>query len=228
MRDGGGQFTYDCGPRDASQHRLSLPQRFFRPLTIFDIGARSIPLKDISLFVEVRRGAYQKPAIFPVSPTQTHFILRWFPRRHIPAPLLHDPWKVFGMDCPRRLFKCLLQRKARIFQPALIDEIQGAVSQNDPGHRGNCVNYQPELALALPQCVFGLLALGNVLQDAKGPERPAEVVPKHFAFAVDEPRSTVGPRDLVIQGIVSQAALRLSNRVNHSRPVACIDQVQDL
>src|SRR2546427_8103526 len=99
---------HHCGTRDASQNRLSLPQRFFRSLAIFDIRARSVPLKDVSLLVEQWHGADQEPAIFPVSATQTHFILGCFTGSHIPVPSLHDPWKVFGMNCACRVCKRFL------------------------------------------------------------------------------------------------------------------------
>ena len=110
------------------------------------------------MLVAQRHGADQEPAIFPVNAAQTHFILVRFPSSHAHKPLFHDPWKVFGMNCARRLFKCLLQREARIFHPTLIDEINGAVRQNAPGHRGNCVDHKPKMIVASPQIIFRPLA----------------------------------------------------------------------
>ena len=47
------------------------------------------------------------------------------------------------MNCARRLFNFLLQRKARIVQPTLIDEIKGAIRLQGPDHRRNCVDNKP-------------------------------------------------------------------------------------
>src|SRR5438552_15797024 len=101
---------------------LQLDQPAGERLELGDVGTRSVPLDDVSLLIAQRHGADQEPAIFPVSAAQTHFILGRFPSSHVHNPLFHDPWKVLWMNYAICLFKCLLQREARIFQPTLIDE----------------------------------------------------------------------------------------------------------
>ena len=126
--------------RDRIEQR---PRLAFRSLAVVNIDGYPVPLNQVSLPVAQRRGANQEPAIFSVSPPQTHFILRGFPSGHVREPLFHHTWKVFGMNCARWLFNFLLQREARIVQPTLIDEINRAIRPNGPGHRGNCVDDKP-------------------------------------------------------------------------------------
>ena len=92
------------------------------------------------MLVAQRRGAKQEPAIFAVSPLKAHFILGRLPSGHVRAPLFYSPWEVLGMNRARWVFKFLLERNARIFQPTLIDEINGAVGPKAPGYGRNCVN----------------------------------------------------------------------------------------
>src|SRR5258708_16537154 len=60
------------------------------------------------------------------------------------------------MNWARRLFKILLQRKAGIFHPTLIQEINDAVRPDTPGHHGNCVNDKPEVISSLTETQFTL------------------------------------------------------------------------
>ena len=64
------------------------------------------------------------------------------------------------MNRARRLFKFLLERKARVFQPTLIDEINGAVRPNAPGHRGNCVNDEPHTLFDGIRCSVSIALVG--------------------------------------------------------------------
>src|SRR5438093_5665026 len=133
------------------------------PPAFGDVDARSIPSNDVSCVIAQRGGANQEPAIFPVGPPQAHFILGGLPRSHVRAPLFHDPWKVFGMDCERRLFNVLLQREARIVQRTPIDEINDAVRPNAPGHPGDYVDEKAKVVFASSQCTFSPPALCNLL-----------------------------------------------------------------
>src|SRR5437879_10250855 len=125
------------------------------PPAVLDIDGYSVPLNDVSLLVAQRWGSNHEPAILSVSPPQTHFILRGFPSGQVSEPLFHDTWQVFGMNYVRPLFKCLLERKARIFQAALIDEINGAIRLKGPDHRGECVDDEPN-------AIFGSFQLFDV------------------------------------------------------------------
>src|SRR5712691_11326215 len=66
------------------------------------------------------------------------------------------------MKWAHRLFNILLQRKAGIVHPTLIEEINGAVGPNAPGHRGNCVDDKTNAIFAPAQGIFGSLALCNL------------------------------------------------------------------
>src|SRR5260370_7279253 len=115
------------------------------------------------MFVAQRGSANQEPAIFTVSSPQAHFILGWFPGGHVRAPLFKGSWNVIRMHWARRFFNFLLQRKARIVQPTLIEEINSAVWPDAPGHSGNGVGDQAQAIFALAQCLLGSLALANLL-----------------------------------------------------------------
>src|SRR5260221_338226 len=137
-------------------------QRCFSPLQVFNVSRYTVPLNEVSLLVSQRRGANQEPAIFPVSPPQAHFFLVRFPDRHLHEPPFYDSWNVFRMNWARRIFDILLQRKAGIVHPTLIEEINDAVRPKAPGHRGDCVDDKPIAIFASAQCIFSLLALCNL------------------------------------------------------------------
>jgi hypothetical protein len=60
------------------------------------------------------------------------------------------------MNRARWIFKFLLERNARMFQPTLIDEINGAVRPKAPGHGRNGVNDQPHTLFDSIRCSFGI------------------------------------------------------------------------
>ena len=126
--------------RDRIEQR---PRLAFRSLAVVNIDGYPVPLNQVSLPVAQRRGANQEPAIFSVSPPQTHFILGGFPSGHVHEPLFHDSWKIFWMNWACRVFDFLLQSETRIVQPTLIDEINGAIRLKGPDHRRNCVDNKP-------------------------------------------------------------------------------------
>src|SRR5882762_8397585 len=134
---------------DGIDQRQRLP---FHSLAVLDVDRYSVPLKHISMLVAQRRGANQEPAIFAVSPLKAHFILGRLPSGHVRAPLFYSPWEVLGMNRARWVFKFLLERNARIFQPTLIDEINGAVGPKAPGHGRNCVNDEPHTLFKSIRC----------------------------------------------------------------------------
>ncbi len=65
------------------------------------------------------------------------------------------------MDCARRFFNSLLQRKTRIVQPTLIEELKGAVRRKAPGHRRNCVDDKPSAIFGLFHRLYCQFALGD-------------------------------------------------------------------
>src|SRR6266581_9113399 len=93
-------------------------------------------------------------------PAAGAFHPRTVPQRPCPRATFHDAWKVVGMNRALRLFKFLLERKARVFQPTLIDAIDGAVRPNAPGHRGNCVNDEPHTLFDSIRCSVSIVLVG--------------------------------------------------------------------
>src|SRR5207302_745588 len=107
---------------------LRFLQRTFGSFPIFNISGRSVPFNNVPQFVAQRHSALRKPAIFSVRPPHAHVMLKRFPSGHGRAPRVHEPFTVFGM----KLFRpsptqSPLRRDACIFQPALVEEIQGTV-----------------------------------------------------------------------------------------------------
>src|SRR5258707_4973721 len=96
-----------------------------------------------------RCGANQEPAIFPLSPTQTHFILVGFLTTLVHKPFFYDSWSVFGMNRARWVFNILFQRKSGIVHPTLIEEINGTIRPHAPGHGGNWVDNKPGATFTL-------------------------------------------------------------------------------
>src|SRR6266478_7317277 len=78
--------------RDRVDQRSRLP---FSSLAVLNIDGYSVPLNDVSPLVTQRRAANQKPAVYPVSPPQAHFILVLFPSGFSRAPLIQNSWNVF-------------------------------------------------------------------------------------------------------------------------------------
>ncbi len=176
---------------------LALPQRLLSLLAVLDIGTRSVPLDNISLLIAQRHGTDQKPAIFPVSAAQTHFILGRFPGCHVRSPHFHDPRNIFGMNWASWFFYKLFQRKSAIVRPTLIEEINHAVRPNTPGHGGNCIDDKPEMFLLLgryclnlpgilERYLLRLLAIGDVLGNASDPTNLAGRI-SHGKSAVADP-----------------------------------------
>src|SRR5712692_4333706 len=67
------------GISDLSQLHFVLPELFFSPLAVFDVGIRAIPVDDIPLLVAQGLGAEQEPAIFSVEATHASFDLTRLP-----------------------------------------------------------------------------------------------------------------------------------------------------
>src|ERR1700730_11223235 len=59
---------------DTALFPLVRSEGFFRPPAVFNIDGYSVPLNDVALLVAERSNANQEPAVFPVSPPQTHFV----------------------------------------------------------------------------------------------------------------------------------------------------------
>src|SRR5260221_1629950 len=119
-------------------------QLLTRCLELLDVRTRSIPLDNVPLLVEQRDGPDQEPAIFAVGAPQPQLILGGFAGGHLRLPLLDDPWNVVGMNGAGGLLDVLLQRKACVVQPALIEEVDNAVGPKAPGHDVDRVDDDPD------------------------------------------------------------------------------------
>src|SRR6266849_9180217 len=169
------------------QLSLALLELLLDLLAILNVDRYAVPLNEVFLLVAERHSANQKPAIFPVSPPQTHFILVPFPNRLLCEPLFNDSWNVVGMNWVRRIFDILLQRKAGIVHPRLIEEINDAVGPNAPGHSGNCVDDQAKVFFTAAHCLFAFDAFGDIhadsahQRDGTGLIEDGEFAPRHIA-----------------------------------------------
>src|SRR5258706_749108 len=108
------------------------------------------------------------------------------------------------MNRARRILNILIQREAGIVHPTLIEEIDGAVRQNAPGHYGDGVDHDAKDVFALAKGVLAALRL----------DRHA----RHLHCHVDQ-SDVLGrwqPRLAVIHGEGSQYDVIVSE--NRSRP----------
>src|ERR1700692_3322902 len=94
---------------DTTLFLLARSEGSFRLPTGFNIDGYSVPLNDVALLVAERSSANQEPAVFPVSPKQTHFVFEDFPRDRVFEPLSGDIWSIFGMNYAHRIVNFLLQ-----------------------------------------------------------------------------------------------------------------------
>src|SRR5206468_10138912 len=124
----------------------ALPIYSFGPLSVVDVGSRSVPFDDVPLRIAQRHSAQHEPAILPVSAPQTCFLLERLSSRQSRAPLVDGA--VFGMKCVHPTpAAALFQGEAGVVSEALIQKIRRPVGQFAPGQRGNGVDDEAELIL---------------------------------------------------------------------------------
>ncbi len=81
------------------------------------------------------------PAVFPIRPSDARLVLKGFPGCEALPPLRYDSSDVFRMNGRRPLpSRYVLQRKADIFQPTLIEEVEVAVRQRGVDQGRNRIN----------------------------------------------------------------------------------------
>src|SRR4029434_7228774 len=111
----------------------------FRDFALFDFYSGPVPFDDLSRFVAQWFFTMKEPAIFPISPPHARLAyerLSGFKRR---APFGHNCFYIFRMDHagpppPQQI----LQRKADIFQPAAVVEVDITIRQSGVNKRWSC------------------------------------------------------------------------------------------
>src|ERR1700722_528931 len=89
----------------------------------------------------------ERQAIFSVGSAKSSFSLERSAARHRCLPPLHELRNVVGMNYagPSPSQK-VIQRKAQIFQPALVEKIDIAVGTSAMQHGRNCIDHESEAA----------------------------------------------------------------------------------
>src|SRR6202035_896474 len=120
-----------------------LPKGIFSTLPLLKIGICSVPLRDFPRSVTQRTAAKEKPAKFAVEAAEAalHFV-RLYRIQSFPEGF-QNSWQVVWMNrsLPSRL-QCLLCRKTRIVQPALIEKLCRAVWTSGPCQCRDGVDYE--------------------------------------------------------------------------------------
>src|ERR1700676_4985100 len=69
------------------------------PLSVLDVGNRSIPFDDVSQLVAQRHGAAWEPAVFTISPAHAELELGMLPSCQRSAPVLSGDCYIVRMEC---------------------------------------------------------------------------------------------------------------------------------
>jgi hypothetical protein len=102
------------------------------------------------------------------------------------------------MNWARRICHILLERKAGIVHPTLIEEINDAVRPNAPGHNRNSVDDQAKVIFASPQCIFCLFAFGDVHIRSVYADGFTRLVANDGSTAEDHMDTAVGPHHAIL------------------------------
>src|SRR6266851_4717871 len=117
-------------------------EQAFGALSVFDVGIRSEPFDNLSIVVERRSGTEEKPTIHAIETAQSSFSFTRLARSRDGSPVVHKAFHIIRMKGTRPApIACLFGREARIVEPALIEEVSGAVSTSGPRERRNPVNH---------------------------------------------------------------------------------------
>src|ERR1041384_4261061 len=205
-----------------------MPEPLLRLFAILDISRRSVPLDQVSPLIAQRFRANEEPAILSISAPQTHFIFVSFTNRHLRLPLLQDSWNVIRMDWARRIFDILLQRKAGIIQPTLIEKINDAVRPHAPGHCRNGVDYQTKMFFAAAHCLFSSTAFGDVLHGAKHANWLTRFVTYNFVTNMHKSDVAIRPHKSDFDIKEPLALQRLAEDLLMAPPVIGMNKLQQL
>src|SRR4029077_16967999 len=131
---------------DEAEVLLARSQHLLSAFAIFKISIRSVPLDDFSRFVMPGASAEQEPSKLPVEAPKATLHFEWL--AGIQGFLVFGQhardviWMNRNQEAPiHRLFP----GKTGIIQPAPIEKFSGTIPTNDPGKRGDRVNYKSQL-----------------------------------------------------------------------------------
>src|SRR5882672_4338025 len=144
--------------RLGQKERLASTQRILRLPPVVDVRAHAKPSDDVSRRVAHGHMPAEEPAILPVGTPQPFLDLCRFSDAQDRAPVVRHSCGVVRMNRGRpvpayRLF----QGKARVLQPAIVEEVDRAVGQRAPNDGRDHVDDKPEPILASPQRVLAAL-----------------------------------------------------------------------
>src|SRR6267143_1208796 len=134
-------------------------EQAFGALSVFDVGIRSEPFDNLSIVVERRSRTEEKPTIHAIETAQSSFNFTWLARSQNGSPVVHKSVQIVRVKGSRPApITRLFGREAGIFEPALIEEVSGAVGTSGPRECGYRVNNKPKV-LCLPS-LFGAMPCG--------------------------------------------------------------------
>src|ERR1700677_994075 len=134
--------------------------RFFRLLSVFNVGMQGIPADDMAVAITLRQTAQQKPAIYAISTAKAEFnfsLLAGFDRS---SQRGDDARKIVGVNGvgpgPDLQF---IKGLSKIFQYLIVDEFNFAACCQSTDIAGDTVNDLPKILLTGSQAVFSTLAI---------------------------------------------------------------------
>src|SRR5258708_3460374 len=110
-------------------------------LSVLNIGIRSEPFDDPSLFINRRGRAEKKPPIRSIKAAEAPFNLTWLARSQNASPVIHEPVQIVRVNrnCPAPTSR-LFRREPRVVEPAPVKEFGGTVRSGRPRQDRNCVD----------------------------------------------------------------------------------------
>src|SRR5262249_41490817 len=131
-------FCTDSSKAQALSHCLT--QRLLCALLAFEIGVRSVPFDDFPGLIAQRTAANKKPPILPIKAAKTAINLKRLCQIYGFMKYFQYSGKIVGVNggFPAPV-QSLFLGEAGVLQPALIEEISGAIWTGRPSQRGNCI-----------------------------------------------------------------------------------------
>src|SRR6266853_2813875 len=118
-------------------------EQAFGALSVFDVGIRSEPFDNLAIVVERRSRTEEKPTIHAIETAQSSFNFTWLARSQNRSPVVHKSVQIVRVKGSRPApITRPFGRKAGIFEPALIEEVSGAVLTSGPRERRNRVKHK--------------------------------------------------------------------------------------
>ena len=141
--------------RLCSFDRRASSARFRSSMSVF-IPNHLITLPSLS---KRRSGTEKKPPIHAIETAYACFNFTWFARSQNGSPVIDKSVHVVRVkgNCPAPITG-LFGREAGIVEPALIEEVSGAVRTSGPRERGDGVNYKANILCQLS--LFGAMPCG--------------------------------------------------------------------